>query len=204
MPRPPLSLDPATTAALFIEAQNGIVGPQSVIPDLRAAAVPALPFMGRLAAGFRAAGAKVFHLTYQPTLELRSSNRKPPLLQYTLPAMKDWTLGHPATQPIDEIGLEPGDILLPRFSGMSPTANTEIFPMLRNAGFTTVVLAGVSVNVAMPVVATNAADEGFDVIVPRDAVAGTPVEYAESVLRHTMPVLARVSTTEEVLAALVG
>ena len=202
MPKPLASLDPATTAVLFIESQNGIIGPESAIPDLAAAAAPALPVMGKLAAGMRAAGAQVFHLIYCPALGNRSSNRKPPLLKYSLPLMQSWTLDHPAAQPIKEIGVEPGDVVLPRHSGMSPTANTEIFPMLRNAGFTTVVLAGVSVNVAIPIVATNAVDEGFEVIVARDAVAGIPVEFAESVLQHTIPVLGRVSATDEILAAL--
>ena len=201
MARPALRLTPTATAVIFVEVQNGIVGPDSSIPDLARAAAPRLSTMGRLAKGARAAGGRVFHLIFVPALETRAANRKPPLMAHTTAAMADWTADHPAVQPVAEIGVEPEDVVLPRHSGMSPTANTELFPMLRNAGFTAVVLAGVSLNVAIPLVAAQAGDEGFDVIVPRDAVAGTPAEHGESMLRHTIPVLARVVTTEEVLAA---
>lgn len=191
-----------TTALILIECQNGIVGRESALPELAKAAAPILPVLGRLAHGVREQGGRVFHLTYVPALENRSSNRKPVLFGHVLPLMRDWTPSHPAAQPVDEIGVDPRDIVMLRNSGMSPTAHTELFPVLRNAGFTTVILGGVSLNVAIPIVATQATDEGFTVLVPRDGVAGTPEEYGQSILRYTVSVLARVTTADEILAAL--
>lgn len=202
MARPLAPLTPSTTALLLIECQNGIIGPDSVLPALAAAAAPIVPALGRLAHGFRRAGGLVAHLTYVPALGNRSSNRVPRLFGHVLPLMQDWTSTHRATQPIDEIGVEPGDLLLPRHSGMSPTANTELFPTLRNAGYTDVVVAGVSLNIAVPVVVTHAADEGFPSYIPRDAVAGTPAEHGESMLAHTLNALSTITTTDAVLTAL--
>jgi nicotinamidase-related amidase len=202
MARPLASLNPSSTALLIVECQNGIVGPGSVLPELAAAAAPMLPTLGVLAGGVRRAGGLVVHLTYVPALGNRSSNRTPRLFGRVLPAMVDWTPTHPATQVVDEVGREPDDLLLMRHSGMSPTGNTEVFAVLRNAGYTDVIIAGVSLNIAIPVVATHAADEGFPSVIPRDAVAGTPVEHAESILRHTLAALSTIATTAEVLTAL--
>ena len=62
------------------------------------------------------------------------------------------------------------------------------------------VLAGISVNVAIPVAATEAADEDFDVVIPSDAVAGSPPEHVASMLEHTLPFIATITTVDELLA----
>jgi nicotinamidase-related amidase len=191
----------ATTALVLIECQNGIVGEGSVLPELAEAAAPILPVLGRLADGVRAVGGLVVHLTYVPMLGNRSSNRKPVLFDHVLKLMQDWTPVHPATQVVDAIGTDPRDLVLPRHSGMSPTYNTELFAVLRNAGFDTVIVGGVSLNVAIPVVATQAADEGFTVLVPVDGVAGTPSDHAASMLRYTIAFLAHLARADEIVAA---
>nr|WP_232292104.1 isochorismatase family protein [Frankia sp. QA3] len=63
---------------------------------------------------------------------------------------------------------------MPRRHGLSPTWRTELLPVLRCRGVRTIVLAGVSVNVALLLAAGETVQEGFGVVVPRDAVAGTP------------------------------
>lgn len=204
MPRPPLELDPATTALLIIETQEGVVGRSSTLPDIAVAAAPILPRIAALANGMRNAGAQVVHLTYVPALGNRSSNRAPVMFQAVLPLMQTWQPDGPEAQPVQEVGVGDGDLVLPRHSGLSPTYNTEIFPMLRNAGYTTVVLAGVSLNIAVPLVAAQATDENFTAIVATDAVAGTPAEHAESILRNTIAFIARLASVDAVLAALGG
>jgi nicotinamidase-related amidase len=70
-----------------------------------------------------------------------------------------------------------------------------------NLGVRMVVLAGVSLNVAIPVAMSELADEGFSVAVARDTVAGTPAEHAESMMRHTLRFLAAITTADQVIAA---
>lgn len=193
--------DPQSTAVCFIECQTGVLGVDAVLPALAREARGAVDAMARLAAGARAAGARVVHLTYAPVGEGRSTNRRTPLAQQIAHVVDGWQPGHPATEPIPEIGVGEGDLVLARHTGISPTYGTETFRLLRNLGIEAVVLAGVSLNVAVPLVAAQAADEGFDVYVARDAVAGVPASYGESVLRHTLAFLATLCDTDELLSA---
>lgn len=187
---------------LFIECQEGLLGTSSILPAIAEEARAIVPAMGRLAKGAREAGATVVHLTFVPVGAGRSLNQRPPLFRGVAPAVAHWVPGDPATRPIAEIGVGPGDLVLPRHSGISPTYGTETFKVLRNMGMRTIVVAGISVNVAIPLVAAQAADEDFDVIVPTDAVAGSPAEYAAAMLKHTVAMVATLTTVDELLASL--
>lgn len=202
MPKRTVTLSPESTALVVVECQNGVVGPGSSLPDLAVAAKPILPEIGRMARAARKSGARVVHLTYVPAFDNQSSNRNTPVLAAIQDQNAHWAPGHHTTQVADEIGAEPDDFVLPRHTGISPAHRTELFPLLRNIGVTTVVLAGVSLNIAIPVTAAELADEGFRVVIARESVAGTPPEHAESMLRHTLRFLAQVTTVDEVIAAL--
>lgn len=200
----PAPVPPTATALLIVECQEGVVGKTSALPALAEQAAPVLPVIGRLAVGARAAGVVVCHLTFVPLARNRSSNRKPVLFQQVLPLMDDWGPGHPGTLVVDEIGVGPDDLVLPRASGVSPTHGTETFKVLRNLGVQRIVVAGVSTNVALPAVLTGAVDEGFETAVPTDAVVGTPADYAEASVRHTLAFLARLTTVDALLAEWAG
>jgi nicotinamidase-related amidase len=109
--------------------------------------------------------------------------------------------GVEAVEPLDEIGVKGNDIVLPRQHGLSPFQGTELDSLLRNEGIHTIVLVGVSINVAIPNVAFDAVNRAYQVVIPRDAVAGTPVEYVEQVFANTLSYIATVPITDEVLAA---
>ena len=47
----------------------------------------------------------------------------------------------------------------------------------------------------------DAVNHGYWVVLPRDAVAGVPREYATSIIDNTLSLLAHVVTTDDVLAA---
>jgi nicotinamidase-related amidase len=196
----PEILEPKTTAVLFIECQNGLLGEDSVMRSLAVASAGAKVQMGRLAKGARQAGTVVAHLTYAPLAGNRSSNRRPPLFGRLLTSLDEWHPDHPAVQPIPEIGVGPDDLVLQRHTGLSPTYGTETYKLLRNMGMRTLVMAGISANIAIPVAATEATDEDFDVVIPRDAIGGTPPEHLESMLSHTLPFIATVCTVDDILA----
>ncbi len=77
---------------------------------------------------------------------------------------------------------------------------TDLDAVLRNLGVTTVVGIGVSVNIGMMDFAFDAVNAGYQMVLPRDAVAGVPDDYAEAVLDNTLSLVATVPTTDEVLA----
>jgi nicotinamidase-related amidase len=63
-----------------------------------------------------------------------------------------------------------------------------------------VVVAGVSVNVAITNLVMDAVNLGYNVVLPRDAVCGVPVEYADAVIDNTLSLLATVTTVDELVA----
>jgi nicotinamidase-related amidase len=92
-----------------------------------------------------------------------------------------------------------GDIVLPRHHGLFPSLDSELLPVLKGFGVTTIVLVGVSLNLAITHTAGHATQAGFDLVVPRDAVGGTPAEYAEQVLNNTIAVLGRLTTVDQLI-----
>jgi nicotinamidase-related amidase len=190
---------PRTTAVLFVECQRGVIGDHSVLPALAAAAQPALAAMAHLAAGARRAGVQVVHLTYLPLAEGRSASQRSPLMRATA-STAAWRDSDAALDIVPDIGLGPDDLVLPRHQGISPVHRTEVLTVLRNMGMDEVVVAGVSTNLAVLLVAVGAADEDFGVTVATDATVGTPAEHHASMLRHSLAFVARLATTDELVA----
>ena len=191
--------EPDKTVLVFIECQQGVIGDFSVLPALAEAAQPVLATMGRLAAGARYSGVHVAHLTYLPAAGGRSTNRRSPLMRATM-ATAEWGESHPAAEVVPEIGVAPGDLVLPRHQGISPVHRTETLAILRNMGIEEVVVAGVSTNLAIPLVAVGAADEDFAVTIPTDACIGTPAEHHASMLKNGLAFVARLTTVGDLLA----
>ena len=78
---------------------------------------------------------------------------------------------------------------------------TDLDAVLRNLGVSTVVVVGVSLNVAIPNVVMDAVNAAYGVIVPRDAVAGIPAEYGAAVIANTLSLLATITSTDELIRA---
>jgi nicotinamidase-related amidase len=89
------------------------------------------------------------------------------------------------------------DFVVDRFHGVSPFHGTELDSLLRNLGVKTVVATGVSVNVGIMGLTIDAVNRGYQVVIPRDAVTGTPDEYVEAVFAHTLRLLATVIDAAE-------
>ena len=191
--------DPRTTALLFVECQRGVIGDLSVLPALAEAAQPALAAMGHLATGARRTGVQVVHLTYLPMAGGRSASQRSPLMRATS-STAAWRDADAALDIVPDIGLGPDDLVLPRHQGISPVHRTEVLSVLRNMAMDEIVVAGVSTNLAVPLVAVGAADEDFGVTVATDATVGTPAEHHASMLRHSLAFVARLATTDELLA----
>jgi nicotinamidase-related amidase len=100
---------------------------------------------------------------------------------------------------IAEIGHDERDLVVTRAGGLGPMYETGLESLLRRLGIRTVVVAGVSVNVAILDLVLDCVNAGFEVVVPRDAVAGIPPEYAEAVIDNTLRLLASMKYTDDVL-----
>jgi biuret amidohydrolase len=110
-------------------------------------------------------------------------------------------VGSDAAEVVAEFGVQESDFVLSRIHGLNPMAGTDLDPVLRNLDVGTVVVVGVSVNVAVTNLVMDAVNLGYQVVLPRDAVAGVPPSYADAVIDNTLSILADVVTTDDVLTA---
>ena len=198
-------IKPATTALVLQECQNGVIGELSALPALAAAAKEGLiPNAAALAAAARAAGVRVVHCTAQHRTDGWGGNRNARLFR-AMPKMPvQLHVGTDAVEVVPEIGLAEVDMVLPRHHGLSPFEGTELDSLLRNEGIRTIVAVGVSVNVAILNLTFDAVNAGYVVVIPRDAVAGTPPDYVDAVFQHTLSIVATVTTTKDVVDAWAG
>jgi nicotinamidase-related amidase len=194
---------PAHTALVLQEVQNGVVGSPSALPALAeaAAAVDLIPNCARLAHAARSVGVTVVHCTAETRDDGRGANRNARLFGGVKKSPVRLSPGSRAVQVPDEIGVAPEDIVLPRYHGVGPMTGTQLDSILRNLGATTIVGVGVSVNVGMTNLAFDAVNRGYQIVMPRDAIAGVPGDYAQAVIDNTLALVATISTTDAVLSA---
>jgi nicotinamidase-related amidase len=196
-------VDPAHTALVLQEVQNGVVGAGSALPALAHAAadVGLVANCARLAEAARAHDVPVFHCTAETRDDMKGANRNARLFAGVQKSPVRLSPGSEAVGVPHEIGVDARDVLLPRYHGLGPMTGTQLDSMLRNLGVTTIVGVGVSVNIGMTNLAFDAVNRGYQIVIPRDAVAGVPAEYANAVLDNTLHLVATLTTTGDVLAA---
>ena len=192
---------PGHTALVLQEVQNGVVGSPSVLPALAdaAAAVDLVAHCAQLAEAARAAGVTVVHCTAETRTDGKGANRNARLFMGVQHAPVKLAPGSDAVQVPAEIGVTAADIVLARYHGLGPMTGTQLDPVLRNLGVTTIVGVGVSLNVGMTNLAFDAVNRGNQIVIPRDAVAGVPADYGQAVLDNTLNVIATLTTTADVL-----
>ena len=194
-------LDPKHTALVTQEIQRGVVGDLSQLPDLAEAARKVLPEIARLASAARAAGVPVIHCTAERRADGRGANRNARIFQYMAKTPVTLLPGSDAAAIVPEVPVEASDLVMPRLHGLSPFQGTELDFVLRNLGVRTIVGVGVSVNVAITNLALDAVNAGYQMVIPRDAVAGFPTEYVEMVFQHTLGAVATLTDGDAVTKA---
>jgi nicotinamidase-related amidase len=188
-------------ALVTSECQNGVIGPDAALPELAAAAAATvIPNGARLCAAARAAGIPVVHCTAGRRPDGRGSNTNARLFAAMRKSSRPMQLGDTPTRVVEEFDVQADDFVLSRMHGLSPMAGTDLDPILRNLGVSSLVIAGVSVNIAIPNLVMDAVNRGYRVVLPRDAVAGVPASYADLVLDNTLALIAEVVTTDDVVA----
>jgi nicotinamidase-related amidase len=199
--RPKLAdlVTPSHTAIVTQECQGAVVGPDAGLPVLAAEARrDALPNIGRLLPAARAAGAHVVHCLVQNRPDGLGGNHNAKIF-----ALGGGTIatapGTAGAELLSEFGPETTDLVLRRWHGIGPMGGTDLDSILRNLGVTTVVAVGVSVNVAITNFVMDAVNASYRVVLPRDAVAGIPTDYADAVIDNTLSLLATITTTDELL-----
>lgn len=191
-------VDPAHTVVVTQECQNGVIGPEAALPQLaEIARRHMVPAAARLVAAARTADVPVVHCVAARRADGQGSNANARLFQGMRKLGVALLPGTEAVQVIPEIGVAESDVVLTRLHGLGPMGGTDLDAVLRNLGVRTVIGVGVSVNVGMTNFAMDAVNAGYQFVLPRDAVAGIPEDYAEAVIEHTLSLLATVTTVDE-------
>jgi nicotinamidase-related amidase len=190
---------PEHTAIVTQECQGGVIGPDAGLVMLaEEARRVALPNIVRLLPTARAAGVRVVHCLVQRRPDGLGANHNAKIFTMSRGAV-DIAPGTPGAAVLPELGPEPTDLVLRRGHGVGPMGGTDLDAVLRNLGVSTIVVVGVSLNIAIPNVVMDAVNAAYRVVVPRDAVAGIPTEYGEAVIANTLSLLATITTTDELI-----
>ncbi|MBM7054183.1 cysteine hydrolase [Streptomyces durocortorensis] len=194
-------LDPATTVLLTVECQQGVVGPDSALPELAAVARSsgALANIARLVATAHESGVQVMHAVAESRPDGRGGNRNARLFHAAARLPVQQYTGSTAVRVAPPVEVADEDLVVRRLHGLSPLAGTDVDPLLRNLGCRTLVVTGVSANIAIPNAVFDAVNLGYTAVVPADAIAGVPAEYTPAMVRNTLALVATVTTTDAVL-----
>jgi nicotinamidase-related amidase len=195
-------ISPAFTALLVNEVQPSTVsGPG----ELNEAGARILPTIVTLVDAARSADVQVMHCVKVFRRDSLARNRN--ILLYRRRGLVSDEPTTPDSRPVPgsvvapELGPDERDLVMTRLHGMGAVTDTGVVPVLRNLGVASVVVVGVSLNVGVTNTVMDLVNHGFEVVVPRDAVAGTPDSYAEQVIEHTIKHLATVTTSTAVIDA---
>ncbi|MEI5131223.1 isochorismatase family protein [Streptomyces libani] len=196
-------LDQATTVLLTVECQRGVVGPESALPELADAARTsgALANVARLVAAAHDTGVQVLHAVAERRPDGRGASHNARLFKAAARLPVQQFTGSTAVRIADPIPVSDNDLVVRRLHGLSPIAGTEVDALLRNFGCRTLIVTGVSANVAIPNAVFDAVNLGYTAVVPADAIAGVPADYTPAMVRNTLALVATVTTTDDVLTS---
>lgn len=188
-----LALDPAKTALVVIDLQKGMVerpGAPHAGPDVVARTA-------RIAAALKAKGGFVV-LVHVTTLG-DGLDRPHPTADAPLAGA-----GRP--QPPDYADIDP--LLLP-FASIVITKRqwgafygTELDLQLRRRSIDTIVLCGIATTMGVESTARDAYELGYNQVFVEDAMATFSAEAHELTVKYVFPMIGRVRSTEDVLAAI--
>ncbi|AUW57150.1 cysteine hydrolase [Sphingobium sp. SCG-1] len=193
-------------ALLVVECQNRMTNPDYADPNRKGLMeqVVSREIIGKiniLADAFRAAG----HPVIFATIVLRSGFegfRVNCRLSAQLVENGQLVDGNPAARLNDHLRIRRSDIVANRRHGMAIFTGTDMDATLRGFGVDTVVLAGVSTNIALPSSTAEAIGLGYNVVLAEDCSAGGSAETHEMQITKHLPFLATIASSRDIMAAI--
>jgi nicotinamidase-related amidase len=198
-------LDHAEHAALVVsECQRGVLDPSmAIFPGLAQQAEERgmLANVDRLARAFRGAGLPVahVHVAHRPDLGGVVANSVVAARTLKSGSMR---AGTPEVEPMEGAVPEPSDYVSSRHSGLGMWYGTNLDATLRSLRVETIVLSGVSTNIALFAGALGAVDRGYKAVLAEDATAGAAADLHDWMITNTLPILATITTVDEIIAEL--
>jgi nicotinamidase-related amidase len=193
---------PEHTAIVTQECQRGVIGAESALPQLAESARESgmIDNVARLVDAGRRAGVEIIHHVAMHRPDMRGANRNARLFRAMARQGGPQTVGSTMVEIAEPISVAESDIISTRLHGLGPIAGTDIDSILRNLGRTTLVIVGVSSNVAIPNAVFDAVNLAYEVVVPRDAIAGVPAGYTDTIVDNSLSLVATITTTDDLVA----
>jgi nicotinamidase-related amidase len=193
---------PEHTAIVTQECQRGVIGAESALPQLAESARESgmIDNVARLVDVGRRAGVEIIHHVAMHRPDMRGANKNARLFRAMARQGGPQTVGSTMVEIADPISVADSDIISTRLHGLGPIAGTDVDSILRNLGRTTVVIVGVSSNVAIPNAVFDAVNLAYEVVVPRDAIAGVPPSYTDTIIDNSLALVATITTTDDLVA----
>jgi nicotinamidase-related amidase len=201
-----LSLRTDRVALLLVEMQNDIVHESHVgerglggVLAMQVQKRGVIPKLQTLTAAARARGVPVLYVNFCGKPGFPRPNTRLHRLSASKPRLVEGTWGvqvHEALTP------QPQDFVLERTVGVDGSYGTQLYPVLRQLGRSTMIMTGVSTNLAVEGIVRASVNRGFDVVVVEDCCASYPDEWHRFSIDNIMPLLATVTSSDAVLAAL--
>jgi nicotinamidase-related amidase len=199
------SLASGQKAALIInEVQVGLLDPaRSIFPALAeiAAERGIVANIARLITAFRAKGYPIF---YTPAINRADhADRKINTLIAAMSAkLRNMQEGSPEVEHPPEIAPTAADFVIQRGDNLIAFHGTMLDLALRRMGVETVVITGISTNVAITGLTMAAVEHGYHAVIPEDCIAGADREAHRTIVEHQLRMLATITSKDEVVAAL--
>jgi biuret amidohydrolase len=198
-------LDPATTAVLTMEMQNGVIGEGALFPALvdEVASSGMISAAAAVCDAARVAGARVVHCTAESRADGAGQKENCKVFAMSEKLRRDGIIptgaGTPGAELVAPLGPDASDIVVARIHGMTPFMSTSLDQILRNIGVETIVAMGVSANLGVLGLCLGAVDLGYHVVLVRDAVAGVPADYTNAVIDNTLSMITTITTSSELI-----
>ncbi len=193
-----LKLDPKTTAVILVDMINAVAkgdGPPYNPPANRQAVTNNF---ARLVSHCRETGTPLIYIT----THRRADNADAPKTVSDIGGGGGAMLaGTPAVEVVDELAPEPGDYIVvkPRFSAFY---GTNMDGILKALGTETILVGGISTQRSVEGTARDAKNRDLQCVVVSDCCTAGEEDVHEMTIKHVLPLLVRVRTTDEVIAAL--
>ena len=190
-------------AIVTMEVQRGVVGDLAAIRPLADVVEQCglIPNTAALLAAARRRGVPVVHCRAVFRRDRAGSFRNVPMVNRLLENPEHVLEGSPQAELVPEFGPEETDLDSPRYHGMSPFYGTNLDPMLRSAGASTLIATGVSLNVGILGLVIEGINRGYHIVLPTDCVTGYPPEYGRDVLANSLARITTQTTSREILDA---
>lgn len=187
-----LALNPATTALVIIDLQEGILpfagGPHSADDVVARAA--------RLAEAFRSHNAPVVMVRVGWSADYAEALKQPADVAASgAPLPAEWW-HYPVA-----LGKRDSDIEVTKRQ-WGAFYGTDLELQLRRRGVDTIVLCGISTNIGVESTARDAWERGFALVIAEDACSAASSEEHQGSLSHIFPRIGRVRRCDEILNAL--